>query len=72
MHEPMTVEEIVFHDAILDGLQATEAYETEHQMTSSLLAICHAQQIQIRQLRGQRDAARADLARYTAAQVLDA
>lgn len=64
------IEEMAMHDAILDGLTASEAYDVERQMTSSLLALCHAQQVEIARLKSNYAAAREDLRRFTAAAVL--
>lgn len=59
------IEETMLHEAILDGLDATEAYVVEQQMRSALLALCYAQQVEITQLKRNYSLAQDDLKRIT-------
>ncbi len=62
-------EELVMEDALLEGLESAEAFVCERQMRSALLALCHAQQLEIAALKRNYAAAREDLARFTRGQV---
>lgn len=59
------LEETMLHEAILDGLDATDAYVVEQQMRSALLALCHAQQVEISEWKRRYELACADMRRYT-------
>lgn len=58
-------ERLMFDDCLLESLDAVHAYDVEREMLSAVLAICHAQQVEIATVKRQRDCARAELARYT-------
>lgn len=57
--------ELAMHDAMLDCLDASDRYVVEQQMTSALLALCHAQQVEIAELKAQRAMDREDIKRMT-------
>lgn len=62
-------ERLDFEDTMAECLAAQDDYIIERLMVSELLALCHAQQIELGTLRKNYDLARADLARFTSRMV---